>query len=173
MDFGLSFCMMSQIFLNYARTWSFRVRTWSFTVQMSNWFWLNLVSTNYQISTRWRSSSTANNVQIWLGFLEKTQYPPRSQYLNPLVTFIYGVISRRWRYNPSPKSLASIRREIKKISKNLFGSTFVNFKKRCNLVISTGKYVWQYNFKILLIYRRFDALSSYVKNTLYIITSDT
>ena len=44
-------------------------------------------------------------------------------------------------YNPLPKTLddlkANIEREIKKISKNILKSNFLNFQKRCELIIST------------------------------------
>ena len=43
-------------------------------------------------------------------------------------------------YNPLPKTLddlkANIEREIKKISKNILKSNFLNFQKRCELIIS-------------------------------------
>ena len=43
-------------------------------------------------------------------------------------------------YNPLAKTLedlkANIEREIKKISKNILELTFLNFKNRCELIIS-------------------------------------
>ena len=49
-------------------------------------------------------------------------------------------------YNPLPKTLddlkANIEREIKKISKNILKSTFLNFQKRCELIVSAeGGYI--------------------------------
>jgi hypothetical protein len=45
-------------------------------------------------------------------------------------------------YKPLPKTLdklkVNIEREIRKISKDILNSTFLNFKKRCDLVISAG-----------------------------------
>jgi hypothetical protein len=45
-------------------------------------------------------------------------------------------------YYPLPKTLedlkANIRREIKIINKNFLKSTFVNFEKRCNLIIENN-----------------------------------
>jgi hypothetical protein len=43
-------------------------------------------------------------------------------------------------FNPLPKTLnelkANIEREIKNISKNILKSTFLNFQKKCELIIS-------------------------------------
>ena len=43
-------------------------------------------------------------------------------------------------YNHLPKTLddlkANIEREIKKISKNILKSTFLNFQERCKLIVS-------------------------------------
>ena len=42
-------------------------------------------------------------------------------------------------YNPLPKSIeelkANLEKEIKKINKDILKSTFLNFKKRCLLII--------------------------------------
>jgi hypothetical protein len=57
-----------------------------------------------------------------------------------LISF-YGVINTKV-YKPLPKTLdelkENIKSEIGKISKDILNSTFLNFKKRCESVISAG-----------------------------------
>ena len=66
-------------------------------------------------------------------------WPPRSPDLNPCDFYLWGHL-KSMVYNPLPKTLddlkANIEREIKKISKNILELTFLNFKKRCELIIS-------------------------------------
>jgi hypothetical protein len=88
---------------------------------------------------------TANIVQTWLGdkfktkFIHKDLWPPRSPDLNPCDFFLWGYLKARV-YNPLPKTLdqlkENIEREIKKITKKTLNSTFLNFKKRSELIIS-------------------------------------
>ena len=65
--------------------------------------------------------------------------PPRSADLNPCDFYLWGY-PKSMMYNPLPKKLddlkANIVREIKKISKDVLNSVFLNFEKRCNLIIS-------------------------------------
>jgi hypothetical protein len=88
---------------------------------------------------------TATSVQTWLSerfggkFIHKDLWPPRSSDLNPCDFYLWGYL-KSVVYNPLPKTLnelkANIEREIKNISKNLLKSTFLNFQKSCELVIS-------------------------------------
>jgi hypothetical protein len=88
---------------------------------------------------------TANLVQNWLKskfkdfFVDKTKWPPRSPDLNPCDFFLWGYL-KSVVYNPLPKTIEelkqNIEREIKKINREMLESTFVNFRKRCDLVIA-------------------------------------
>ena len=66
-------------------------------------------------------------------------WPPRSPDLNPCDFYLCGHL-KSMIYNPLPKTFddlkANIEREIKKISKNILELTFLNFKNRCELIIS-------------------------------------
>jgi len=87
----------------------------------------------------------ATIVQTWLKdkfgkkFIDKDLWPPRSPDLNPCDFYLWGHL-KSMVYNPLPKTLddlkANIEREIQKISKNNLNSTFLNFQKRCNLILS-------------------------------------
>jgi len=87
---------------------------------------------------------TANTVQEWLcdhfstKFIDKKKWPPRSPDLNPCDFYLWGYL-KSVVYNPLPKTLddlkGNIRREIKKISKIILESTFLNLEKRCNLIL--------------------------------------
>ena len=67
-------------------------------------------------------------------------WPPRSPDLNPCDFYLWGHLKSMVYNNPLPKTLddlkANIEREIKKISKNILELTFLNFKNRCELIIS-------------------------------------
>jgi len=56
-----------------------------------------------------------------------------------LVIFLWGYLKERV-YNPMPKTLedlkVNIMREMKNILKEILKSTFLNFVKRCNFVLS-------------------------------------
>jgi len=92
-------------------------------------------------------SHTSNQVQEWLSskfgtkFIDKSQWPAHSPDLNPCDYFLWGYLKSRV-YNPIPKDLTELRsnleREVKNLSKNVLKSTFLNFKKRLNLVISAN-----------------------------------
>ena len=68
-------------------------------------------------------------------------WPPRSPDLNPCDYFLWGYLKSKV-YYPLPKTIedlqVNIEREIKKINKNILKNTFVNFRKRLNLVIEAG-----------------------------------
>ena len=88
---------------------------------------------------------TAKSVQTWLtdkfgkNFIDKDSWPERSPDLNICDFFLWGYLKARV-YKPLPKNLEdlkeNIEREIKNIPKDMLKSTFLNFKKRCELVLS-------------------------------------
>lgn len=88
---------------------------------------------------------TAALVQEWLKgkfsekFIDKKKWPPRSPDLNPCDFYLWGYL-KSVVYNPIPKTLddlkINIEREIKKISKQVLKSCFLNLEKRCNLILS-------------------------------------
>jgi hypothetical protein len=90
---------------------------------------------------------TATVVQTYLTqrfgtrFLDKTMWPPRSPDLNPCDFFLWGYLKQRV-YNPLPKTLEAlqmnIEREVKNIPQTMLKDTFLNFRKRCELLISAG-----------------------------------
>ncbi len=83
---------------------------------------------------------TADATQTWLKskfskkFVDKKMWPPRSPDLNPCNFYLWGHL-KSVVYNPLPKTLddlkANIRREIKKIPKDVLNSVFFNLEKRC------------------------------------------
>ena len=83
-------------------------------------------------------------VQEWLQskfgeeFITKHQWPPRSPDLNPCDYFLWGYLKSKV-YKPLPKTLddlkENITREIQKINTSALESTFLNFRKRCHLII--------------------------------------
>lgn len=87
---------------------------------------------------------TANIVQEYLEgkfnvkFINKTQWPPRSPDLNPCDYFLWGYLKSKV-YRPLPKTLddlkTNITREINNINTSVLESVFLNFKKRCQLLI--------------------------------------
>ena len=66
-------------------------------------------------------------------------WPPQSPDLNPCDYFLWGYL-KSVAYNMLPKTLddlkANFTREIKKISKEILKNTFLNFEKRCKMIIS-------------------------------------
>ena len=82
-------------------------------------------------------------VQTWLSekfhsnFINKDSWPPRSPDLNPCDFYLWGYLKAKV-YNPKTIEdlKANIIREIKNISKKTLELTFLNFKKRCDLLIS-------------------------------------
>jgi hypothetical protein len=89
----------------------------------------------------------ANIVQNWCTrkfgqkFINNKMWPPRSPDLNPCDFFLWGYLKSAV-YNPMPKTIdqlkANIQREIKKITADMLKSTFNNFSKRCELIISVN-----------------------------------
>ena len=88
---------------------------------------------------------TANVVQQYLSetfkqkFIEKKRWPPRSPDLNPCDFFLWGYLKQR-AYKPLPKTLedlkCNITREINKLPTEILKKTFLNFRKRCDLLIT-------------------------------------
>jgi hypothetical protein len=87
---------------------------------------------------------TADATQTWLKskfskkFVDKKMWPPRSPDLNPCDFYLWGHL-KSVVYNPLPKTLddlkANIRREIKKIPKDVLNSVFLNLEKRCKSIL--------------------------------------
>ena len=116
---------------------------------LQNYFSPKLLRTaayqNYYFQQDGATPHTANIVQEYLSrkfsarFIDKKMWPPRSPDLNPCDFYLWGYL-KSVAYNPLPKTLddlkANIVREIKKISKDVLNSVFLNFEKRCNLIIS-------------------------------------
>jgi hypothetical protein len=116
---------------------------------LKNFFWPKHLRTQeykkYYFQQDGASPHTAKSVQTWLTekfstkFIHKCQWPPRSPDLNPCDFFLWGYLKARV-YNPMPKTLDDLRinieREINLISKETLKKIFLNFEKRCNLVIS-------------------------------------
>ena len=68
-------------------------------------------------------------------FISKFNWPPRSPDLNPCDYFLWGYLKARV-YSPMPKTIEDLQANItKEIDKNILKSTFLNFQKRCNLII--------------------------------------
>ena len=88
---------------------------------------------------------TANIVQEYFRakfstkFIDKKMWPPRSPDLNPCDFYLWGYL-KSVVYYPLSKTLedlkANIKRKIKKISKNISNSVFLDFEKSCNLIIT-------------------------------------
>lgn len=116
---------------------------------LQSYFWRRHVQTpnytKYYFQQDGATPHTANIVQDWLSdkfskkFVDKRKWPPRSPDLNPCDYFLWGYL-KEVAYNPLPKTIddlkANIAREIKKISKETLKNTFLNFEKRCHLIIS-------------------------------------
>ena len=116
---------------------------------LKKFFWPMILRTpnykKYYFQQDGATPHTAIAVQTWLSgkfgkqFINKDSWPPRSPDLNPCDFYLWGYLKARV-YNPLPKTLedlkANITREIENISKKTLESTFLNFKKRCELLIT-------------------------------------
>lgn len=116
---------------------------------LQTFFWRRHVqrpnSSKYYFQQDGATPHTADKVQKWLSekfsnrFIDKKKWPPRSPDLNPCDYYLWGYL-KSVAYNPLPKTLndlkANIEREIKKISKETLKSVYLNFEKRCELIIS-------------------------------------
>ena len=116
---------------------------------LQTFFWPKQLRTHdYQKYYFQQDSATPHTVglvQDWLTskfhqkFITKFRWPPRSPDLNPCDYYLWGYLKSKV-YNPLPKTLddlkTNIEREIKNIPKDVLKSTFLNFRKRCELVIS-------------------------------------
>lgn len=110
-------------------------------------FWPKVVRedyTKYYFQQDGASPHRGNKVQKYLKgkfgdkFIDKNSWPPRSPDLNPCDFFLWGYLKSRV-YNPLPNNLDELKdniiREIKKIDKKIQKDTFLNFSKRCDLVV--------------------------------------
>ena len=115
---------------------------------LQNFFWPKHLRTEnykkYYFQQDGARPHTAKIVQSWLTskflskFIAKFDWPPRSPDLNPCDFFLWGYLKSKV-YNPLPVNIdqlkANIQREIKNINKNILKSVFLDFLKRCKLVI--------------------------------------
>jgi len=73
-------------------------------------------------------------------FLAKGTWPAWSPDLNPRDYFLWGYLKERV-YKPMPKTIddlkVNIERGIRNIKPGVLKSTFLNFRKRLNLIIET------------------------------------
>jgi len=71
-------------------------------------------------------------------FIDKKRWPPKSPDLNPCDFYLWAYLKSRV-YNPLPKTLnelkSNIETQIKNITKDELKRVFLNFEKRCDLVI--------------------------------------
>jgi hypothetical protein len=74
---------------------------------------------------------------IWQEIHRLGYVTPTVSRFEYLLFFLWGHL-KSWTYNSLPKTLddlkANIERKIKKVSKNILKSNFLNFQKRCELV---------------------------------------
>jgi len=125
------------------------VNQYNYLKMFQSYFWRRNVQTSnytkYYFQQDGATAHTSNSVQQWLlekfskKFIDKKKWPPRSPDLNPCDYFLWGYL-KRVAYDPLPKTLDDLKenicREIKKISKETLKNTFLNFEKRCKLIIS-------------------------------------
>lgn len=125
------------------------VNQYNYRDMLINYFWPKVLRTaeyeKYYFQQDGAKPHTAETVQTWLHgkfgkkFIDKNLWPPRSSDLNPCDFFLWGHL-KSVVYNPMPKTLddlkANLEREIKKISKKILNSTFLNFQKRCELILT-------------------------------------
>jgi len=112
------------------------------------WFWPKYLRTyeykKYYFQQDGAPAHTSNIVQEWLAskfgqkFIAKGKRPARSPGLNPCDYFLWGYLKDRV-YKPLPKTLddlkVNIEREIRNINQDVLKLTFLNFRKRLNLII--------------------------------------
>jgi hypothetical protein len=125
------------------------VKAGNYLEMLKSFFWRRHCqapnASKYYFQQDGATAHTANTVQKWLKgqfgkfFLDKTKWPPRSPDLNPCDFYLWGYL-KSVVYNPLPKTLdelkSNIEREIKKISPEILKSVFLNFEKRCELIIT-------------------------------------
>jgi len=145
----LVFCAISAVKIYGPFFVETSVNQHSYLNMLKNWFWPKHLRTEdykkYYFQQDGATAHTANIVQTWLKskfgqkFLTKEKWPPRSCDLNPCDFFLWGHLKNKV-YNPLPLTIddlkTNIEREIKKIEVTTLKSTFLNLKKRLNLVIS-------------------------------------
>lgn len=132
-----------------------KINSLNYLDMLENWFWRKHLNTvdykKYYFQQDGARPHTSNIVQEWLNdkfgrkFLSKEKWPPRSPDLNPCDFFLWGYLKSRV-YCPMPSNIeelkANIEREIRSIPTQMLKSTFENFRKRLDLVISAeGKHI--------------------------------
>ena len=124
------------------------VKKENYLKMLQSYFWRKHVQTpdykKYYFQQDGATAHTADIVQDWLKskfskkFVNKKMWPPRSPDLNPCDFYLWGHL-KSVVYNPLPKTLddlkTNIDREIKKISKDVLKSVFLNLEKRCDSII--------------------------------------
>ena len=126
-----------------------KVNQENYLEMLKTFFWPKILKTaeykKYYLQQDGASPHTAMTMQTWLHdkfekkFIDKNMWPPRSPDLNPCDFFLWGHLKKSV-YKPLPKTIdqlkANLVREIKNISKDMLNSVFLNFQKRCELIIS-------------------------------------
>jgi len=145
----LVWCAISADKIYGAHYFENAVNQHNYLEMLQTFFWpKHLRTANYQKYYFQQDSATphaANNVQMWLTskfsnrFIDKGKWPPRSPDLNPCDFFLWGYLKQKV-YNPLPKTIdqlkTNLEREIKKITRETLNSVFLEFEKRCHLIIS-------------------------------------
>ena len=119
----------------------------SYITMLQSFFWPKVVRIDYKkyyFQQDGARPHTSNMVQNYLRskfkdkFMDKKRWPSRSPDLNPCDFYLWGYLKSKV-YNTLPKSLdelkINIEREIKLIIKEDLKRFFLNFEKRCDLVI--------------------------------------
>ena len=75
------------------------------------------------------------NFQFDDKFKDKDMWPPRSPDLNLCDFYLWGHL-KSMVYNPLPKTLDDLKANVEREIKNILELTFLNFKNRCELIIS-------------------------------------
>ena len=144
----LVFCAISATKIYGPYYFSTSVNQHNYLEMLKVWFWPKHLRTSeykkYYFQQDGTPPHTSNIVQEWLTskfgqkFLAKGTWPARSPDLNPCDYFLWGYLKDRV-YKPMPKTLydlkVNIEREIRNIEPDVLKSTFLNFRKRLNLII--------------------------------------
>ena len=143
----LVWCAMSSERIYGPHFFASTVNQYNYLNMLKKRFWTKVVREDYEkyyFQQDGASPHTANKVQKYLKskfkdkFIDKNRWPPRSPDLNPCDFYLWGYLKARV-YNPLPNTIDdlkfNIEREIKKINKDVLKNVFLNFVKRCDLVI--------------------------------------
>ena len=143
----LVWCAMSSERIYGPHFFEGTVNQYNYLNMLIHFFWKRVVRENHKIyyfQQDGASSHNANRVQKYLKskfkdrFIDKKRWAPRSPDLNPCDFYLWGYLKSRV-YNPLPKTLnelkSNIETQIKNITKDELKRVFLNFEKRCDLVI--------------------------------------